>query len=286
MSLDRQSVFRLRWQSQLPLFLIVALGTASIALRCVTFFRSDPATIILAFVLGAFLAFLTWRFRAATFSAALVGGLFATALYMATPGWRTALWPLLALLVLTLAATRFGRARKEKLEVAESRHGRTAAQVAANLGVAVLASVPLGLGHYFALPPILGSYLLQLVLVSALAEAAADTLSSELGEVLGGEPRLLTSLRHVPAGTDGAISVTGTLAGLTGAVVVAIAGAVAFALAPAQGMIVVVAAFVGLFVDSFLGAVLERRGWLNNDAVNFLSTLASALLALCLGNNL
>lgn len=286
MSLDRQSAFRLRWQSQLPLLLAVALGTVSIALRCVTFFRSDPATIIRAFVLGAFLALLTWRFRAATFPAALAGGLFATALYMATPGLRTALWPLLALLVLTLAATRFGRARKEKLEVAESRHGRTAAQVAANLGVAVLASVPLGLGHSFSLPPILDSYLLRLALVSALAEAAADTLSSELGEVLGGEPRLLTSLRRVPAGTDGAISVTGTLAGLTGAVVVAIAGAFAFALAPAQAMIVVVAAFVGLFVDSFLGATLERRGLLNNDAVNFLSTLVSALLALCLGNRL
>jgi uncharacterized protein (TIGR00297 family) len=285
MSLDRQSVLRLRWQSQLPLFLVVALGTASIALRCAAFFRSDPAMIILALVLGAFLAFLTWRFRAATLAAALAGGLFAIALYMATPGWRTALWPLLALLVLTLAATRFGRARKEKLGVAESRQGRTAAQVSANLGVAVLASVPLGLGHYFSFPP-LGRHPLQLALVSALAEAAADTLSSELGEVLGGEPRLLTSLRRVPAGTDGAISFAGSLAGLTGAIVVGVAGAVAFALSPAQTAIVVVAAVIGLFVDSFLGAVLERRGWLNNDAVNFLSTLASAVLALGLGNRL
>lgn len=286
MSLDCQSVFRLRWQSQLPLFLAVALGTASIALRCAGFFRSDPATIIVAFVLGAFLAFLTWRFRAATPRAALAGGLFATELYMATPGWRTALWPLLALLILTLAATRFGRGRKERLGVAESRHGRTAAQVAANLGVAVLVSVPLGLRHYFSFPSTLGSYVLHLALVSALAEAAADTLSSELGEVLGGEPRLLTSLRRVPAGTDGAISIAGTLAGLTGAIVVGMAGAVAFALGPAHATIIVIAAIGGLFVDSFLGAALERQGWLNNDAVNFLSTLASALLAVGLGNRL
>jgi uncharacterized protein (TIGR00297 family) len=283
MSLDRQSVFRLRWQSQLPLYLVVALGTASIALRSVAFSRSSPATIIQASILGAFLALLTWRFRAATPAAALAGGLFATALYTATPGWRTALWPLLALLVLTLAATRFGRARKEKIGVAESRRGRTASQVAANLGVAVLASVPLGLAHYFPRPPILAGHTLQLALVAALAEAAADTLSSELGEVLGGEPRLLTSLRPVPAGTDGAISFAGTLAGFSGAIVVGVAGAVAFALPPAQATIVVVAAFIGLFVDSFLGAVFERRGWLNNDAVNFLSTLASALLALALG---
>ena len=38
-------------------------------------------------------------------------------------------------------------------------------------------------------------------------------------------------------------------------------------------------AIVGLFFDSLLGAVLERRGWLNNDAVNALSTLAAALFA-------
>jgi uncharacterized membrane protein len=38
----------------------------------------------------------------------------------------------------------------------------------------------------------------------------------------------------------------------------------------------------GLFVDSLLGATIERRGWLNNDAVNFLSTLAAALMAILL----
>jgi uncharacterized membrane protein len=36
----------------------------------------------------------------------------------------------------------------------------------------------------------------------------------------------------------------------------------------------------GLLFDSLLGAILERRGWLNNDAVNFLSTLSAALFAL------
>ncbi len=36
----------------------------------------------------------------------------------------------------------------------------------------------------------------------------------------------------------------------------------------------------GLFVDSLLGATAERRGWLNNDAVNFLSTFAAAVLAI------
>jgi uncharacterized membrane protein len=41
-------------------------------------------------------------------------------------------------------------------------------------------------------------------------------------------------------------------------------------------------AVFGLFFDSLLGATLERRGWLNNDGVNFLSTGSAAGFALAL----
>ncbi|MGC2546997.1 MAG: DUF92 domain-containing protein, partial [Silvibacterium sp.] len=276
------STVRLRWQSQLPLFLIVALGTAGIALQCIALSSTSAPRIVQAFGLGAFLAVLTWHLRAATGTAAVTGGLCATALSFATPGWRTSLWPLLALLLLTLAATRFGRARKEKLGVAEGRHGRTASQVAANLGVAVLASIPLGFSHFFVVTHILNPDAMQLALVAALAEAAADTLSSELGEVFGGEPRLLTNLRPVPAGTDGAVSLAGTLAGCSGAAVVTAVASLALRLTPAEAALVAFAAIAGFLVDSLLGATFERRGWLNNDAVNFLSTLAAAILAAAL----
>jgi uncharacterized membrane protein len=36
----------------------------------------------------------------------------------------------------------------------------------------------------------------------------------------------------------------------------------------------------GFLFDSLLGVSLERRGWLNNDAVNFLSTASAAAFAL------
>jgi uncharacterized protein (TIGR00297 family) len=283
MSRTRQPDIRLRWQSQLPLFLSLAFAGATVAVQCIARFPASSATIIQAFALGALLAFLTWKLRAATLAAALTGGVFTSALYLATPGWRTALWPLLALLLLTLAATRFGRARKENLGVAESRRGRTASQVSANLGTAVLASLPLSLARTPLHLNILVGPAVLMALAAALAEAAADTLSSELGEVLGGEPFLVTTARRVPAGTDGAVSLAGSLAGLIGAIVVAAAASFAFDFTAVQAAIVAFAAVVGLFVDSFLGAALERRGWLNNDAVNFLSTFASALLAAALG---
>jgi uncharacterized protein (TIGR00297 family) len=258
----------LRWQSQLALFLTIAAGAGAIALH-----PASPARIIQAFLFGGLLALLTWKLRAATGPAAATGGLCTTALYLATPGLHTALWSLLALLLLTLAATRFGRARKQTLGIAEGPHGRVAAQVAANLGVAVLASVILNRSRS------LDATAMRVALAAALAEAAADTLSSEFGEVLGGEPRLLTTFRRVPIGTDGAVSVAGTLAGFAGAAIVAATSYFALDLRPLQAALVATAAIAGLFADSLLGAALERNGWLNNDAVNFLSTLVSAIVA-------
>ena len=274
---------RLHWQSQLTLFLSIALATGSIVLQCVALSRTAPEQIVQGFLLGLVLALLVWKFRAATIGAAFTGGLFTVQLYFATPGWRTALWPLITLLVLSLAATRFGRARKERLGLGEGRYGRVAPQVAANLGVGVLVSIPVGFSRQFAVPHVFSAQVMELVLAAALAEAAADTLSSELGEVLGGDPRLLTTFQRVPAGTDGAISVAGTLAGLTGAAAVAIVSSVALSFTAFQTLTVWFAATVGLFADSFLGAVFERRGWLNNDGVNFLSTLASAALMIVIG---
>lgn len=279
MSMERQFAPPLRWQSRSLFFVVIAFACGGLGLQCAQDYFAGPGAILLAVAFGALLAILTSKLRAATPAAALTGGVIAAELYLATPGLHTALWPLLALLLLTLAATRFGRARKLDLGVADGPRGRNVAQVAANLGPAVLASVVLGIGpdlsHFGSIVPAA----MRLAIAAALAEAAADTLSSEIGEVLGGEPRLITTLRRVPAGTDGAISLDGTIAGLTAAGLVAAAASLAFGLTDRQGAVVALAAVAGLFIDSLLGAVMERRGWLNNDAVNFLSSLAAAVLA-------
>jgi uncharacterized protein (TIGR00297 family) len=112
-----------------------------------------------------------------------------------------------------------------------------------------------------------------------LAEATADTVASELGEVLGGQPLLVTTRRQVAPGTDGAISLAGTLTGTGGAVLVVLVAAFTLQLGLGAAVCAALGAIGGLFVDSLLGATAERRGWLNNDAVNFLSTFAAAVIA-------
>jgi uncharacterized protein (TIGR00297 family) len=177
-----------------------------------------------------------------------------------------------------LIATRFGRKAKEALGVAEDRRGRTAAQVAANIGIAAICGVPLTLAAILSAGPAPRIWLVGMV--AALGEATADTLSSELGQVLGGEPRLLTTMRRVPCGTDGAVSALGTLCGLAGAAVVVAVAVPALGFGAAEVRVALGAAVLGLFVDSLLGEWVERRGWLGNDAVNTLSTLAAALMAM------
>ncbi len=283
MSLRNQSEAPLRWQSQALLVLVLAPAISAVAAECVFFAPASPWFPLRDLGFGSLLALMVWRSRAATPGAALCGGLFTASLLLVNPGWRSPFWPLLALLVLTLAATRFGHARKEALGLGEGSHGRNAAQVTANLGIAALAAIALRFSLSLATPTILNTNALRLALAAALAEAAADTLSSELGEVLGGEPRMLTTFRRVPAGTDGAISIAGTLAGVSAAALIVAVAVPALRLTTAQAGWVILAAVAGLFADSWLGAVLERRGLLNNDAVNFLATFIAALLAYWIG---
>src|SRR5277367_4088029 len=228
MSLDIHDRRPLHWQSQLVLLLTIPLTGVFVLLESIQLLAVSPAIFAQALAIGVVFALLVWILRAATPAAAFTGGLFTVSLYPWTPGWRTALWPLLALFLLTFAATRFGWRRKEKLGTAEGKRGRAASQVAANLGVAVIAGIPLGVRQVW-----LGIHPGRVALIAciaALSEATADTLSSELGQVLGGEPRLLTTLRRVPTGTDGAISLNGTLAGAAGAAVVTTIAALVFRL--------------------------------------------------------
>lgn len=265
------------WQSKTVLLLILPVLAAHLVLELGSDLVRRPFTAWTAIAIAVVFGALVFRVRAATAGGAATGALVAATLYLWTPGWHTALWPLGALLALTLFATRYGRKAKESIGVAEDRRGRTAGQVAANIGIAAVCGVPLTLAAVASSEPVSAIWLAGML--AALGEATADTLSSELGQVLGGEPRLLTTMRRVPRGTDGAVTSVGTFCGLAGAAVVVAVGMPSLGIRAKEALVVWAAAVLGLFFDSLLGEWVERRGWLGNDAVNTLSTLVAALVA-------
>lgn len=273
MGLSRSRI--IHWQSKAILLLILPVLAAYLVLDLGLETGSRPWTAWVAIAIAVTFGVVVFVLKAATAGGAATGALVAATLYLWTPGWNTALWLLGALLVLTLAATRYGRTAKEKLGTAEGRRGRTAAQVTANIGIAAVCGMPHMVSPRFGAGPVHEMWLIGML--AALGEATADTLSSELGQVLGGEPRLLTTRRRVPRGTDGAVTVMGTICGVAGAAIVAATAIPALGFGLEEASIALGSAVLGLFVDSLLGEWVERRGWLGNDAVNTLSTLVAAL---------
>jgi len=140
---------------------------------------------------------------------------------------------------------------------------------------------------------------LWLAAVAALATAAADTTASEVGQLLGKHPFLPLTLRRVPVGTEGAISIEGTLAGAAAASIVAIAGAILWRLRVLEGllpdagvsvrrtlvaaMLLAVSAIAGSWLESVVGSWNRTRVRpLSNGTLNFLNTAVGALLMFAL----
>jgi uncharacterized protein (TIGR00297 family) len=195
-----------------------------------------------------------------------------------TTGWSG--WLLLtATFGMAVATSRIGLQKKTVLGIAEGRGGRRGASNAfANTGIAAAAGVLAATSY--------ASSVALLAFVAALAAAGSDTMASEVGKAWGRESFLFPSLRRVPPGTPGAISMIGTAAGLIGAVALSVVG-VAVGLIPWASVIPAAAgATVGAFAESAMGARLENPGYVNNDVLNFLNTAIAAVAALSISKAL
>jgi uncharacterized protein (TIGR00297 family) len=169
-------------------------------------------------------------------------------------------------------ATRFRKSRKEAMGKAEERGGRRgAANVLANVSVAAFCALVAGLAPR--------GDVYRLAAAAALATALMDTVGTEVGQAVASPTALLPDLRRVPAGTDGAVSVAGTLAGFAAAALLAALGVACFVLTAKGAVAVALAAALGTAVESLLGRAGAPWRVSNGHVLNFMNTLAGAAAA-------
>jgi uncharacterized protein (TIGR00297 family) len=212
----------------------------------------------------------------------MIGGFVLGSFLIAYGGWPLYV-VLLAFFVLATAATKVGYARKASLGLAQEKGGRRGfGHAFANVGLAALIA-PL-IGHS-SLPAAMLFY----VAAAALATAAADTAGSEIGQLLGRRAFLPITFRRVDRGTEGAISVEGTLA--SAAAAIAVAGTAVFS---REGFgtdrarllligTVAASAFAGAYLESILGSWNRKRARpIPNGTMNFLNTMFGAAICAAL----
>lgn len=205
-----------------------------------------------------------------TIAGAITGGV--TGWLVFTGAGYTGIAMMAAFFLLATAATAHQLSVKQSLGLAETAKGkRTAWQVAANAGTAAI------LGLLVWIYPS-GTNLLQLMIAASFAAATADTVSSELGNVYGKRFYNILGLKKDTKGLNGVISMEGTLFGIAGSMVIALIYAISFGLSK-DIVYIIIAGTVGNITDSLLGATLERKGYLNNNTVNFFNTVAATLTA-------
>jgi uncharacterized protein (TIGR00297 family) len=208
-----------------------------------------------------------------TVAASIAGGIVGALVYIGAGYVGVAM--VAAFFVLGTTATSWKIKSKERLKIAERDKGRrTAGQVLANAGVAAL------LGLLILIFP-LYTVLFHVMMAASLASATADTMSSELGNLYGTKYYNILTLKKDARGLDGVISAEGTLIGIAGSILIATVYAIGFSF-DISFLWIVIGGTVGNIADSVLGATLERRNYLNNNAVNFLNTLVGAITACAL----
>ncbi len=213
--------------------------------------------VILLFALGSY-----WAKKLDALGAAS-GFVIALGIYLG--GGYLALLQLFLFFVLGVGASKWKEKEKASMNLAQEQEGiRSWGNAWGNGGVAALAGYCLFFyPNQLWLLPLLGG---------SLAGATADTLSSELGNVYGKRYFDILTFKAGKKGENGIVSLEGTMSGIIGAAIIA-------SCLPEYFLAIWLGGIAGTVIDSLLGATIERKGWVGNDVVNFLSCLGAGLTA-------
>ncbi|HEY9649793.1 MAG TPA: TIGR00297 family protein, partial [Coleofasciculaceae cyanobacterium] len=169
-------------------------------------------------------------------------------------------------------------AQKEAQGIAEKRSGARGPE---NVWGSALTGTLCALGTLIVGVPY--QSLLLLGYVASLSTKLSDTTASEVGKAYGKRTFLITTLQPVARGTEGAVSLEGTLAGIVGSLAIALVGWGVGLIDLTGVAFCVLAAFIGTNLESVIGATLQSKfDWMTNEVVNFINTLIGAIAAILL----
>jgi uncharacterized protein (TIGR00297 family) len=182
------------------------------------------------------------------------------------------------------AVTRIGMAEKEAAGIAEKRSGARGPE---NVWGSALTGMLCALGVYILTQTQTAPELIPLLLLGYIASIStklSDTCASEVGKAYGQRTFLITTLQPVARGTEGAVSLEGTIAGAVASLAIALIGLAVHLVVDWTGVgICVIAAFVATNLESVIGATIQSKfDWLTNEIVNFFNTLIGAIVAIAL----
>ncbi len=235
---------------------------------------TDPVGCLISFLLALFLSLITYKFGLLTRSGCV--GAFAIGLCIGILGsvWWLALLILFALI--GFAATLVGLSKKREKGLQEGTNGERSYKNI--LGVAIPPLVFAIINGIF--PG--NEWMLSIAYISTISVAAADTAASELG-VKDPKVWMITTFKRVEPGTDGGISLTGTLISAAGALVVSLLGYL-FIMHTLDAWFLVPAlyGFIGCIADSYIGATIETWGYISKYANNCITGILGGLLAVAI----
>jgi uncharacterized protein (TIGR00297 family) len=236
-------------------------------------FSVPPTQMFIALVFSLVLGYLAYKTKiadlSALFGAALLGVLIIV--------FSEIFWFILLLTFFILggAFTKYKYRYKKSIGLAQSDGGvRSYENVFSNSTAALVLAICYGIYPQYA-------ELIIFAYLGTVATATGDTLASEIGTTAHSQPIMITTLKHVQAGVDGAVTVLGEFAAIMGSMVIGIL-AVIFGMVDNAFMVILVTTAGGFFgtnVDSLLGATLQKRGLLSNSGVNFVATFAGAAIS-------
>jgi len=231
------------------------------------------------FLLNFVLIALTCRYPLLTKSGWVNAGILGTILFGCL-GWKGWL-AVVIYLALGSLVTKLGYAYKKSKGISEGRDGKRGPE---NVwGSAATGAV---LALIYNLVNGSGEYLLFMGFAASFAAKLADTFGSEIGKRWGKNTILITTFEPVSAGTEGAISLQGTLASIFGSFLMSVVMVfLGFIPTLSSFLIVFICGVVATLLESVLGAVAQdKTKWLTNELINFLQTSLASILTIIIAS--